>query len=50
MPAQRLEPVVKKTYGYRERDELRAKRFQEQLKSKSASQIVYVDGSRHRQS
>lgn len=33
----------KKTYGYRERDEHKRYEFQERLKTKSASQIVYVD-------
>ena len=33
----------KKTYSYRERDELKHQAFQAQLKSKSAAQIVYVD-------
>jgi hypothetical protein len=33
----------KKTYGYRERDELKRQAFQEQLNSKLSHQIVYVD-------
>ncbi len=33
----------KKTYGYRERDELKRQAFEEQLQTKSAPQIVYVD-------
>ena len=31
------------TYGYQERDDLKRQAFQEQLKTKPASQIVYVD-------
>ena len=38
-----MERRKKKTYSYRERDELKHQAFQEQLKSKSAAQIVYVD-------
>ena len=33
----------KKTYGYRERDELKRQAFQEQLQTLSAAQIVYID-------
>ena len=33
----------KKTYGYRERDELKRQVFQQQLKTKRPRQIVYVD-------
>lgn len=42
-PCVRLDSAVKKTYGYRERDDLKRQAFQEQLKTKSAGQIVYVD-------
>ncbi len=35
--------VEKKTYGYRERDELKRQVFREQLQTKSTTQIVYVD-------
>lgn len=33
----------KKTYGYREWDDLKRQAFQEQLKTKSAAVVVYVD-------
>lgn len=33
----------KKTYGYRERDDLKRSEFQERLKVKSVTQLVYVD-------
>ena len=41
----------KKTYGYRERDELKRQVFQQQLKTKRPRQIVYVDeaGIDHRE-
>ena len=39
----------KKTYGYRERDELKRQAFEEQLLAKSAPQIVYVDEAGKRQ-
>jgi len=35
--------LEKKTYGYRERDELKRQAFGERLKTKSPQQIVYVD-------
>jgi len=36
----KLESVEKKTYGYRERDELKRQEFQERLKGKSAAHLV----------
>ena len=33
----------KKSYGYRERDEIKRQEFQEKLKAKPRAQIVYVD-------
>ena len=32
-----------KSYGYRERDEIKRQEFQEKLKAKPRAQIVYVD-------
>jgi len=40
---QKIELVVKKTYGYQERDELKRQEFQERLKTKTTAQMVYVD-------
>lgn len=33
----------KKTYGYRERDELKRQEFQEQLNTKLPATLIYVD-------
>ncbi|HEY9820517.1 MAG TPA: IS630 family transposase [Candidatus Sericytochromatia bacterium] len=33
----------KKTYGYRERDDLKRQEFEERLKTKAAAQVVYLD-------
>lgn len=33
----------KKTYGYRERDELKRVEFEERLKTKMDAELVYVD-------
>ncbi len=35
--------LEKKTYGYRERDELKRQEFQAQLNTKLPAQIIYVD-------
>jgi transposase InsO family protein len=35
-----------KSYGYRERDEIKRQEFQEKLKAKAKAQIVYIDEAR----
>ena len=40
MPLLKSAGVEKKTYGYRERDELKRQVFQQQLKTKRPRQIV----------
>ena len=43
MPLKRWASVVKKTYGYQQRDEIKRQEFQQRLKTKQPHQIVYVD-------
>ncbi len=43
MPWGRSASVVKKTYGYQERDEIKRQEFQLSMRTKNPHQIVYVD-------
>ena len=43
MALKRWASVVKKTYGYQQREEIKRQEFQQRLKTKQPHQIVYVD-------